>query len=85
MSSHQVQMDLIVVEDLRALEVIEAAANVVERYTVQRLNAALHSQKTCGCRSCVAKAHAWVDWAAGDDDELYEDLYVPARWEHTTS
>ncbi len=61
---------------------IELAENLIESYTQQRLNEAIHRQKRCGCRSCSARARAWTDWAAGDDDALYETLRVPSKWDY---
>jgi hypothetical protein len=63
------------------MDIIEIAENVVGLYTMKRLNAALYSQKVCGCRACVAKANAWIEWAAGDDEDLYEQMHVPSKWE----
>jgi hypothetical protein len=63
------------------MDIIESAENVVGLYSMNRLNAALHSQKVCGCRACAAKANRWVDWVAGEDDEVYERLHVPSKWE----
>jgi len=63
------------------MDVIEAAEKVVELYTLRQLNEALYRQKVCRCRACVARANAWVDWAAGDDDERYEEVQLPPRWE----
>ncbi len=48
-------------------DVISDAEAVVTSYTVRRLNAALHSKRTCGCRSCTVRAQGWLDWAAGED------------------
>jgi hypothetical protein len=64
------------------MDIIAAAENVVGLYTVRRLNETLYnSQKVCGCRSCLARARAWIDWAAGDSHDLDEALHVPAKWE----
>lgn len=63
------------------MDIIEAAENVVGLYSMQKLNQALYSQKVCGCRACVARANAWIDWVAGDDEDLYEQMYVPSKWE----
>jgi hypothetical protein len=63
------------------MDVIEAAEEAIEQYTMRRLNAALHSQKVCGCRACTARAYAWADWAAGDDEDLYEALHIFSKWE----
>jgi hypothetical protein len=51
------------------MDAIELAENVVGLYTVQRLNAALYSQKVCGCRSCAARAKGWVQWITGSDGD----------------
>lgn len=60
------------------MDVIEAAETAVGLYAMRRLNEALESQKACGCRACVTRANGWIDWVAGDDDDLYDQLCAPS-------
>ncbi len=60
------------------MDIIEAAETVVGLYAMRRLNEALESQKACGCHACVARANGWIDWVAGDDDDLYDQLHTPS-------
>lgn len=61
------------------MDVIEAAETVIGLYAMRRLNEALESQKACGCRACVARANGWIDWIAGDDDDLYDQLHASSK------
>jgi hypothetical protein len=63
------------------MDAIDLAESVVGLYTMQRVNAALYSQKVCGCRSCAARAKAWVIWVTGeepDSDVSYTGHQLPS-------